>query len=178
METGLVSDRSCGPCRVCCTDLRIDQPELQKPAGETCRHCTVEGGCSIYATRPGACRTWFCGWRRFAWVSESLQPGTSKILVDFVRGENPPGFAGDTGIGFTILAPAGLTHTGLAAPGLAESVARSIAASHATFLVVPAGDGQSNLCLFLNELLAPMVRRGDACALLGEIAALYATAPQ
>jgi hypothetical protein len=173
METELVSDRSCGHCRVCCTDLRIEQPELQKAAGDTCRHCTPEAGCTIYAERPAVCRTWFCGWRRFAWIDAALRPDKAGILVDFVRGQNPPGFADDRGIGFTILTPAALS-----AAGLAESIARSITADHATFLVVPDRDRQSNLCLFLNDRLGPAVCHGDDAALLNDISALYASAPR
>lgn len=40
-------------------------PELDKPLNAWCRHATLEGGaggCGIYRSRPGVCRSFRCGW--------------------------------------------------------------------------------------------------------------------
>lgn len=51
--------RQCGECSACCTPLEI--PEIDKACNVTCQH--VAAGCSIYPTRPKACRDYQCGWR-------------------------------------------------------------------------------------------------------------------
>lgn len=53
--------RDCGGCNVCCTAMRV-RP-LGKAAGERCPQQTA-AGCGMYATRPSACREWYCMWVR------------------------------------------------------------------------------------------------------------------
>jgi len=52
--------RYCGSCTLCC--LVLDIPELDKKAGEWCKHCTEEG-CSIHEERPDVCKGFNCLWR-------------------------------------------------------------------------------------------------------------------
>ena len=58
--------RSCGACTECCEHLGVD--ELEKPAGQECAHqrppaeAKRHGGCAIYETRPGSCRSYACLW--------------------------------------------------------------------------------------------------------------------
>lgn len=58
--------RSCGDCTACCEHLGVD--ELEKPAGQRCEHQRPAGdarrfgGCRIYDTRPGSCRSYACLW--------------------------------------------------------------------------------------------------------------------
>lgn len=52
--------RSCGPCSLCCTVLRVD--ELAKPAGRDCVHQRGTQGCGIHPTRPPICRSYRCLW--------------------------------------------------------------------------------------------------------------------
>lgn len=82
----LVADRDCGDCTICCDVLRIDTPDLQKPAGTPCSHLGARG-CTIHAVRPEICRAWFCGWRRVEAMPDSARPDRSGLLVslDFVR---------------------------------------------------------------------------------------------
>lgn len=82
----VLSDRACGDCTACCTILTVDTPEFAKPAGTPCVHLAAHG-CSIHATRPPICRTWFCAWRRIAAMPDEARPDRSGILVslDFVR---------------------------------------------------------------------------------------------
>lgn len=82
----LVAGRECGGCSVCCDVLRIDTPDLKKPAGVPCVNQIAEG-CAIHAVRPDICRAWFCGWRRNADMPDAARPDRSALLVslDFVR---------------------------------------------------------------------------------------------
>ena len=49
--------RQCGPCTVCCTELKIFAPELKKEARVPCPHLGAKG-CGIYDTRPQICRSY------------------------------------------------------------------------------------------------------------------------
>lgn len=82
----LVPDRICGQCSACCVTLRIDEPPVQKPADIPCVHLGATGGCSIHATRPSICRTWFCGWRFMRNLGDEWRPDLSKVLIRLQRG--------------------------------------------------------------------------------------------
>ena len=60
MVSDLVAGRECGECKLCCIVPVIDEAEMQKQPGVTCRHC-AKGDCDIYDSRPGVCRKYFCG---------------------------------------------------------------------------------------------------------------------
>ena len=72
--------RQCGPCTVCCVDLKIVAPELKKKARVPCPHLSGKG-CGIYETRPGVCRQFLCGWRLFEDMDDSWRPDLSGILA-------------------------------------------------------------------------------------------------
>ena len=76
----LVPGRDCGDCAVCCTVLKIDAPDLRKPADIACVHHRGRG-CAIHATRPSVCRAWFCAWRRDATMPDAARPDQSGLLV-------------------------------------------------------------------------------------------------
>ena len=82
----LVSGRECGTCTACCVEITIEEPALRKPARTMCAHCTG-AGCSIYAARPEACRSWFCAWRRVADLPDGLSPDRCGLLATLA--ENP-----------------------------------------------------------------------------------------
>lgn len=87
----VVPDRECGDCTACCTHLAVNSPDFAKPAGIPCHHLSPDG-CSIHATRPPICRTWFCVWRRRADLPDAARPDRSGLLVslNFVdRPHNP-----------------------------------------------------------------------------------------
>jgi hypothetical protein len=74
--------RSCGDCSLCCKVLDITEPELKKPAGEWCKHCTTGVGCSIYKERPQVCRGFGCEWLVDDLnLDEAWKPSRSKIVV-------------------------------------------------------------------------------------------------
>ena len=96
--------RSCGPCSLCCSVLRVD--DLEKPAGEDCRHQLgvpagdpddvatatrdagplhkpglVAGGCGIYHDRPPICRAYQCLWRQGG-LEDDERPDQTGGIVD------------------------------------------------------------------------------------------------
>lgn len=84
MRTGrtlnhLVPGRECGDCVACCEALRIEDPQVGKPAGVLCRHNSGTG-CSIHATRPQICRAWFCLWRRIDAMPEEARPDRCGVI--------------------------------------------------------------------------------------------------
>lgn len=71
--------RQCGECFACCVTPEIK--ELQKPAGECCRHLTPEGKCGVYETRPQVCRDFECGWKLSSKLREDDQPNLVGLMV-------------------------------------------------------------------------------------------------
>jgi hypothetical protein len=87
-----VPGRDCGDCTICCEYLKVDIPELQKPAGTLCPNCKMNKGCAIYETRPQLCRDWLCGWRVAKAFGDEWRPDRSGVLVEFDDDEVPQGF--------------------------------------------------------------------------------------
>lgn len=79
-DLDLVAGRVCGDCTVCCTVMAVDNPEMQKQAGATCRHC--RGGCMIYDARPQLCRDFHCGWRQLPILDDDWRPDRSGVFVE------------------------------------------------------------------------------------------------
>lgn len=151
----LVPGRECGNCNACCVELTIQDPELRKAQGIRCHHARPDNRCGIYDTRPGTCRTFNCGWRRFAWVAPGLRPDQSGILISMgVRSK--PGGAKEQVVAFTIMGEGGL-----AAEGLAESVAAAVAAEIPVFLRVPGPPGYTAAEAEVNPILIDPVQRRD-----------------
>jgi hypothetical protein len=75
-----LAQRQCGPCTVCCVELKIDTPELRKKARTACPHLSA-AGCGIYATRPPVCQQFLCGWRLFDDMGDDWRPDRSGILA-------------------------------------------------------------------------------------------------
>jgi hypothetical protein len=86
----LVPGRDCGDCKVCCTTVVIDTPEMQKLPGSACRHCAASP-CDIYETRPELCRKYFCGWRRLADLGDEWRPDKSGVLMESRSSPSPGG---------------------------------------------------------------------------------------
>ena len=161
-----VPGRECGGCNVCCVVLTIDDPELRKVQGVRCTNALPDNRCGIYDGRPGTCRTFLCGWRAFKWVRTS-RPELSGVLVRAsmrpVEGAARP----EETIVVTIL-----RETGLAADGLAETIAAVVAAGRPLFLEVLGRPGQTYGIARIDEVLSDAVRRRDRPGLLGTAARL------
>ncbi len=80
----LIDAHACGDCVACCQVLKIDEPELQKPANTLCSHCTGSG-CVIYETRPPVCRAWNCAWRRLADMPDAYRPDRLGVMFALDR---------------------------------------------------------------------------------------------
>lgn len=75
-----LAKRQCGPCNVCCVELKIEAPQLRKKARVSCQHLTTSG-CGIYAERPPVCQQFLCGWRLFEELDDSWRPDKSGVLA-------------------------------------------------------------------------------------------------
>ncbi len=75
----LVPGRECGTCTMCCKVFRI--PEVDKVAGQWCRHVAQGRGCSIHATRPDVCRTFFCHYLRNGQLGPEWKPAQAKFVL-------------------------------------------------------------------------------------------------
>jgi hypothetical protein len=74
------SPRTCGGCTLCCRFFSV--PELRKPEGEWCVHCTATG-CGIHPTRPRSCRNFECFWLMDESFPEDLRPDRCGIVAAF-----------------------------------------------------------------------------------------------
>lgn len=71
--------RACGTCTMCCKVLQI--LDLDKAAGQWCKHAKPGRGCGIYETRPGTCREFFCEWMIDGRYGPEWKPDTAKFVV-------------------------------------------------------------------------------------------------
>jgi hypothetical protein len=78
----------CGGCTACCTVLNVSEPDLVKPAGQTCMHCTGMG-CSIHSTRPNICREWNCAYRRIETMPIETRPDRCGVVFTIDRQAQP-----------------------------------------------------------------------------------------
>jgi hypothetical protein len=76
-----VRGRSCGSCKVCCTQLPVDLPKGKKPANTKCEHLCSKG-CSIYDHRPTPCEYWMCRWLFDEDTAALKRPDKSGYIID------------------------------------------------------------------------------------------------
>jgi Fe-S-cluster containining protein len=74
--------RVCGGCTACCKLPPIPGPPLHKPAGVRCKHARTGKGCSIYSTRPMACRVWACRWLADKETAGMPRPDRAHYVID------------------------------------------------------------------------------------------------
>ena len=116
--------RTCGPCRACCVELKIDTTEFRKKAERPCPHLTPEG-CGIYEGRYQVCRDFLCGWRSLAELDDDRRPDKSGVLVmRKAPAEIPPAYHGP-GYGVELAVFGG--EAAVTRPGFAEYVAGLLA---------------------------------------------------
>jgi len=75
------TDKSCGPCSVCCVVLRIDYDGLRKMPDVPCQHIRNGGGCNIYLRRPEGCRKWSCGWLKLTMLRQEWRPDLCGFII-------------------------------------------------------------------------------------------------
>ena len=152
----LVAGRQCGECTVCCTTLHINTTEFQKPPGIRCPHLSTAGGCSIYPTRPEACRTYHCGWRYLGFLSDSWRPDRSGVLLAFTPSDELPKDY-TTGVSLILVArpPSAF------ARALYHYVAHLISDGVHVMLAVPGPPGEYPSVVILNDELRDAVSKND-----------------
>jgi hypothetical protein len=79
IDTLVISGRACGTCSLCCKVVSI--PELEKAAGEWCRHSRPGRGCGIHATRPFVCRGAYCEWMISKGLGPEWKPEKAKFAL-------------------------------------------------------------------------------------------------
>ena len=70
--------RGCGECTLCCYITLV--PEIGKKRYVQCPQCSGDK-CSIYSTRPDACRKYSCRWASEEW-EESLWPNKCHTIFE------------------------------------------------------------------------------------------------
>jgi len=168
MAGDTLAQRVCGACTACCVSLAIDDPAIRKRAGHPCVHRVAGEGCAIYDSRPSTCREFICGWRALDWVDEGLRPDRAGVLIFLA--ETVPEEARDfeVAVFFAIL-----EERGLAAPGLAEAVARIMGMGIAVLLNVPGAPGDAGAQMLANPALSVAASAGDMDALRRDLRGLY-----
>ena len=143
------SSKSCGACNLCCIELPIKTPELQKEARTPCSHLTEKGGCGIYATRFPICRQFLCGWRLFPELGEEWRPDLSGILILQVPQASIPKIYQPAGHGMQLLVTGG--EAAVTRPGFAEYILEQVSKGVAVYMTATTPRA------LLNEYLQPLV---------------------
>lgn len=74
-------ENHCGTCTACCRVFAI--PQLNKPAGKWCQHCTIGKCCNIYDERPQLCVEYECLWlqsQKTIKLEPELRPDRCKVV--------------------------------------------------------------------------------------------------
>jgi hypothetical protein len=79
IDAGVVPNRSCGTCSLCCKVVSI--PIFGKAAGQWCSHAKPGKGCGIHATRPFVCRGFYCHWMLTPGLGPEWKPDVAKFLI-------------------------------------------------------------------------------------------------
>lgn len=145
------SEKTCGPCQVCCVALKIKTPQLRKDAQTPCPHL-VEKGCGIYESRPPVCRSFLCGWRLMPELDASWRPDRSGVmLLPLSQAQTPKAYSA-TGHGWVFVMSGG---DKAITPRLGRLIAGMVARRVAVFLSAMTPRIQ------MNEQLEHPVAAGD-----------------
>jgi len=71
--------KSCGDCGLCCKLMGVH--ELAKPPARWCGHSRRRSGCSIYDTRPTACRVFNCTWLLTDALDDVWKPSAAGFVL-------------------------------------------------------------------------------------------------
>ncbi len=139
-----VPGRVCGACTVCCTVPAIDNPQIQKAAGATCRHC--DAGCAIYATRPDVCVGYFCGWRQLEILGEDWRPDKSGVFAE-LETDIPEHLQSSVGVSLMLI---GNPLKTIRQPWFLDFVATGLQGGVPLFLALPGPAGHKGAKVSLN----------------------------
>lgn len=73
-----IISRECGECTACCKTHPV---EGVSQVGVLCRFCIEGVGCTVYDSRPWACKHYYCAWRLGEGGDED-RPDRSGIVMD------------------------------------------------------------------------------------------------
>lgn len=165
--TSLIAGRECGECFACCTIPGIDSDGLRKPAGVKCGHCAGQG-CSIYASRPQACREFYCEWRYQTLLSDDWRPDRSGVMITsrFLQSDGAEPASAVVMIVFG-------DHAVIFDDGFAVFVATCIDRGLEAILTVPSGPGKLAREARLRPFAGRAVVAGDLGGVKSGIAAAY-----
>ena len=156
--------KTCGECRACCIELKIDTPEFQKDARTLCSHHTGSG-CGIYATRPKVCREFLCGWLLFPELGDDWRPDRSGVIVlQKAYDQLPPAYRA-AGNGVHLFIPGG--EAAISRPGFAAYVANLVSRGVAVYLDVTTPNA------LINEHVQSMVAAVDLPAITRTLTHLH-----
>jgi hypothetical protein len=158
----LVAGRECGGCTACCVLFPIDGPQLAKQAGVPCPHLAAGGGCAIHATRPDACRDWFCGWRRLPKLDDAWRPDRSGVVVVFDDEGVPAAYPERPALKFLLTGP----DEALFTRAFLGYVAGLVDARVPVLLAISGPPGTFGAKAFLNPRLETAVARRDGGAMI------------
>ncbi len=80
-----MSDRECGDCSLCCKLPSI--ADLGKPTDTWCQFCKPgKARCTIYDTRPEACRKFECEWLKGHVEMVAWRPTIAKMMISVTPG--------------------------------------------------------------------------------------------
>ncbi len=92
---GAAPGRACGACTLCCKVYAL--PELAKPPGAWCRHCSPGKGCKIHDALPDQCRLFNCLWMTDGGMPDEWRPDHARFVLSifpangFIYGQVDPG---------------------------------------------------------------------------------------
>lgn len=178
----LIPGRDCGDCTICCTWPTINQPEIQKVSGSTCKHCVkvpltseassrgpdaasngeavraVRSGCGIYDKRYPVCRRYYCAWRTVDIFDDSWRPDKSGVMP-YVETEGiSEDFDLSTGIGLMLVGHA--AHI-IRQHWFQDFVVTGVMNSVPLFMSLPGPRGHQAATVSLNtEEMVEAIRRG------------------
>jgi hypothetical protein len=148
LNSKLVPNRDCGGCIVCCKELTINEPDIKKPPGILCKHCSLEdGGCGIYETRPSICRNWFCGWRMLPQLDETWRPDKSEIIVILSYDGIPEKYQQKAGLEFTLIGSPEKIHW----QPLVEYITGLVSTEVPVFIAVTGKPGHASSKVLVND---------------------------
>lgn len=79
-------NRQCGDCQLCCKLVPVK--ELNKKAGQRCKHQKFKKGCMIYHQPnkgfPSSCALWNCAWLVDEYAADLSRPDRSHYVVDIM----------------------------------------------------------------------------------------------
>ena len=152
-----LENSSCGGCTVCCVVPPIRSPQFSKTSGVSCIHRRSGEDCSIHASRPEVCRSWYCGFRTLEFLNEEWRPDKSGLLVIPDEESIPLKFSKRQGLKILAFRKA----DDLIVPFAVDMIAGLVFGGVPTFVAVPGPVGHHGAKALVNDELFAAADRRD-----------------